>query len=177
MRILPGSIGIVSYDHPQQRCSIDKQIRSAGDLFAGRDDILKEILLKSTDCSPIDIGQILQNIEALHGFDILGVTEKELGATVLTRMKNITHLRLEMEKRGLEIPIQIFGGLDPIMSPLYYLSGADIFDGLSWLRYSYEDNELYYINSKGVVSKGIEMEQRMMWVRNLPRDNYYALKS
>ncbi len=171
----PVPLVLISYDHPQQRCSIDEQIRLAECLFAGRDDVLKELLLKSVDHHPIDIGQISQNIESLHEFDLLGVTEKELGETLLTRMKNIAHLRLEMEKRGLEIPIQVFGGLDPIASPLYYLSGADILDGLSWLRYSYGEGELHYINCKGIVSKGIEIEQRMMWAE-ICQDNYYALK-
>lgn len=171
----PVPMVLISYDHPHHRCSIDEQIQSASDLFAGRDDVLKEVLLKSSDLSPIDIGQIAQCIESLHGLDVLGVTDKELGATVLTRMKNIAHLRLEMEKKGLEVPIHVFGSLDPITSPLYYLSGADIFDGLSWLRYSFWDGELHYINSRGIVSKGIEMEQKEMWVE-ICRDNYYSLK-
>ena len=171
----PVPLVLISYDHPRQRCSIDEQIRSASVLFAGR-DVLKEILLKSSsNSSPIDIGQVSQNIELLHEFDVLGVTEKELGATVLTRMKNIAHLRLEMETRGFEIPIHIFGSLDPITTPLYYLSGADIFDGLSWLRYSFGKGELHYINSKGVVDKGVEMTQAQIWVA-VCRDNYYALK-
>lgn len=170
----PIPLVLISYDHPHQRCSIDEQIHSASDLFAGR-DVLKEILLKSSSRSPIDVGQVSQNIESLREFDVLGMTEKELGATVLTRMKSIAHLRLEMEKVGLQIPIHIFGSLDPITSPLYYLSGADIFDGLSWLRYSFGDGELHYINCKGIVSKGIEVEQRMMWVE-ICQENYYALK-
>jgi hypothetical protein len=106
---------------------------------------------------------------------VLGVTEKELGATVFACMKNIAQLRLEMEKKSLEIPIHIFGSLDPITSPLYYLSGADIFDGLSWLRYSFGNGELHYINTKGIESKGIEMDRKLIWAE-ICRDNYYSLK-
>ena len=34
-------------------------------------------------------------------------------------------------------PIHVWGGLDPISTPLYFFAGADIFDGVSWLRYAY----------------------------------------
>lgn len=171
----PVPLVLISYDHPHHRCSIDAQIRSATDLFSGRDDVLKEILVKSSDFSPLDIGQISQSIESLHDFDVLGVTEKELGTTVFECMKNIAQLRLEMETNSLEIPIHIFGSLDPITSPLYYLSGADIFDGLSWLRYSFGNGELHYINTKGIESKGIEMDRNLIWAE-ICRDNYYSLK-
>lgn len=171
----PVPLVLVSYDHPQHQCSIDEQIRLANNLFAGRDDILKELLLKPPDRALIDIEQVLQSIDSLRGFDMLGITDKELGETMLTRMTNIAHLRLEMERNDLEIPIHIFGSLDPITSPLYYLSGADIFDGISWLRYSFGDGELQYIYSKGIASKGIEMDRTKIWME-VCQKNYYSLK-
>jgi hypothetical protein len=33
----------------------------------------------------------------------------------------------------------VFGGLDPLITPLYFAAGGEIFDGLSWLRYAFKD--------------------------------------
>lgn len=172
----PVPMVLVSYDHPEEERSIADQISYAKDLFFERDIFLKELLLKSSDKNfPINIEEISQNIESLQEFDILGITEKELGDTVLSRMKNIVLIRQELETNGFEIPIHIFGSLDPITSPLYYFSGADIFDGLSWLRYVFANGETHYINSKGIEEKGIEMDHNMIWLECC-RDNYFYLK-
>ena len=31
----------------------------------------------------------------------------------------------------------MFGSLDPVLAPLFHAAGAEIFDGLSWLRFGY----------------------------------------
>ncbi len=49
-------------------------------------------------------------------------------------MQNIAKLRKALDKAGLNIPLHVFGSLDTVTTPLYFLAGADIFDGLTWLR-------------------------------------------
>jgi len=49
-----------------------------------------------------------------------------------------------LDKADSNIPIHVFGSLDPISTPLYFLSGADYFDGLTWLRYAYLDGYAVY---------------------------------
>lgn len=71
-------------------------------------------------------------------FHALGVTEKELGGNFKERMINIARIRKALNGVGLEnMPIHIFGSLDTVSTPLYFVAGADIFDGLTWLRFAY----------------------------------------
>jgi len=56
---------------------------------------------------------------------------------VLDKLRNLVTLRRRLTDAGVDVPIHLFGSLDPVMSPLYFAAGAEIFDGLSWLRYGY----------------------------------------
>ncbi len=85
------------------------------------------------------IDEIIPIIEELHDFDVIGVTEKELGKDLIDRLKLLAKLRLELNRRDVKAPLHVWGGLDPLITPLYFFAGADIFDGVSWLRYAYHD--------------------------------------
>ena len=75
----------------------------------------------------------------LTDFHILGVTEEELGPSLLQRMENIALLRLDCAAAGVDIPIHVFGALDALTTLFYFVAGADVFDGLSWLRYGFTE--------------------------------------
>lgn len=96
----------------------------------------------------VDVGAIAARAADLGRFHILGVTEKELGDSFIARMKSIAQLRLAMDHFGLRrLPIHVFGGLDPMSVCLYFIAGAEIFDGLTWLRYAYAlDTAMYRQN-------------------------------
>lgn len=80
----------------------------------------------------------------LATFDVVGVTEKECGASMADRIRLISELRAMLDDVSPSIPLHIFGGLDPYMTPLYFFAGADIFDGLTWLKYAFQNgNSLY----------------------------------
>lgn len=141
---------LISYDHPTIKEPIQKQVENANDLFNSMEDVLKEILIKPEEYnSDINLENLIENLELLSSFDIIGFTEKELGKSILERMINISRVRKEMEQKEIEIPIHILGSLDPITTPLYYFSGADIFDGLSWLRYLFNNGKTLYNCSFG----------------------------
>jgi len=146
---------IVSYDHPRYRVSIKEQIDAAEKLFNGRRDILTEILLKPETEGQIHIQvpSILQNIEALRNFDIIGLTEKELGSTLLDRLERVAIIRLALDEFKIDKPLHIFGSLDPIICPLFFISGADIFDGLTWLRYGFIDGLAVYEQNYGIITQ------------------------
>lgn len=144
---------IISYDHPKRRKSIKEQIESAEELFNGRKDIITEILLKPETERQIhvQIPSILQNIEALRNFDIIGVTEKDLGSTLLGRLESAAIIRLSLDEFKIDKPLHIFGSLDPMICPLFFISGADIFDGLTWLRYGFIDGLAVYEQNYGIM--------------------------
>jgi hypothetical protein len=147
---------IVSYDNKKP---VQEQIESANDLFINYPDSLHSILLKreKEEQCYININSILSNIQNLGKFDIIGLTEKELGNSLLTRMNNIAIIRQELDNNGINTPLHIFGSLDPVTSPLYFLAGAEIFDGLTWLRYSYLNGIAVYQHNYGAIQTGVSI--------------------
>jgi hypothetical protein len=163
---------LISYDHPLERHTIKEQISEAVLLFKRRKKFSKEILLKSErDKHTIDIDHVIENVESLDQFDIIGMTEKELGSSVLERMLNIAKLRIGMNDSGVIKPIHLFGSLDPITTPLYFFSGADIFDGLSWLRFIFENGNTLYIDSYGPRKYGIQERLEKIWKISMSTNN------
>ena len=142
---------LISYDHPKERLPIPDQIARARQLAPGRTDVLRELLLKPETSlqSRLDITRVISHIHSLSAFDVIGITEKEIGSSLLERMKNIGLLRIALAKAGLETPIHIFGSLDTVTTPMYFLAGADIFDGLTWLRFAFQEGKTLYKQNYG----------------------------
>jgi len=166
---------IISYDHPSERVSLERQIEHANNLFSQKSGIIKEILIKpeSNDSRRVNLKSFFENIDKISDFDILGFTEKELGKSILDRMINIAKIRQKLEEHSIEIPLHIFGSLDTITTPLYYISGADIFDGLSWLRFIFDDGATHYINTFGPEKFGIHENSDGVWIQSVYQNYNY----
>lgn len=102
-------------------------------------------LIKPKAGRRLTIEAVAESAPALAHFDVVGVTEKEAGETFADRLKFIARLRALMDANGVEKPIHVFGGLDPFMTPLYFLAGADIVDGLTWLRMAFTETGARYL--------------------------------
>jgi hypothetical protein len=169
---------LISLDIPSDRKPTEDQIKEAGNLFKGKKNFLKEILIKpqSKSSERINKEDIIRNLKSLSKFDILGFTEKELGFSLLDRMTNLAKIRMAMDDERIEKPIHIFGSLDPITTPLYYMAGADIFDGLSWLRFVFHKGQTYYIDSCGPRRFGIHENVRARWGKNVGCNYTYLMR-
>lgn len=170
----------VSFDHPDDRKSFADQVVDARRLFRKRRQQLTLLLLKpeTKTQTTLDktINSAMADVAELGSFDIIGVTEKELGRKMIDRMSQIAKLRMAMDEAGVKIPLHIFGALDPLSVCLYYISGAEIFDGLSWLRYGYMDGLCIYTHNLGVVDYGLHVPDALVRSRTLS-ENCYALQS
>ncbi|BBG00362.1 hypothetical protein C8E95_5570 [Pseudonocardia autotrophica] len=128
---------VVSYDGPDLAGdTYGEQIRRAQAFFATRTHVASDILLKPTERwhSPRELAPYAPDLVA---FDVVGFTEKELGDSYLARLCTLARLRIVLDEAGVDAPIHLFGALDPLLTPLYFSAGAEIFDGLSWMRYAY----------------------------------------
>lgn len=136
----------VSYDNWDNPKSTIDQIESARELFADFPEAASNFLYKpeSRGSRYIDISELLKYVEKLDSFSILGITEKELGGSILERCQNLLKIRSALNEKGTSIPIHIFGCLDPGLIIAYFLCGADIFDGLAWLRYVFKEGLALY---------------------------------
>ena len=130
---------ITNFDMESQRQPFHKQIQMARLLFETYPQWSHNFLMKpdTSKGSVIDVDRLVPCIDELRGFDVIGVTEKELGKNLIDRLRRLARLRLALSQRKIHSPIHVWGGLDPLLTPLYFFAGADIFDGVSWLRYVY----------------------------------------
>jgi hypothetical protein len=159
----------VSFDHPKARRSLPAQIDAANGLFKRLHGVVREILLKApakAGDGVLDIDRVTPLVQDLTRFDVIAVTEKELGLSVFDRMRAIAKLRRALDHARLTTPIHVFGSLDTISTPLYFLAGADIFDGLTWLRYTYHEGFTCYAANTGVLRHSAEMSQSIVQVRS-----------
>ncbi len=166
----------VSYDHPDERLPLGDQIERATSLFTGR-NVVRELLIKpeSKTHTRVDIDAVVSHAGNLSDFDVIGFTEKELGYSLFRRMVNIARVRGALTKAGLTTPIHIFGSLDTISTPHYFLAGADIFDGLTWLRYAYWRGQAIYTHDFASLEIGSRVNDELVPPR-VWFNNYYHLQ-
>lgn len=135
---------VVAWDHTG---TYEEQIDAAQQFFgaAGRDRFASSILLKPcrTRQHHDDFAEVSSALAArLRAFKVVGVTEKELGNSLVRRLVTLARLRMLLDDASVDAPIHVFGGLDPLFTPLYFAAGAEIFDGLSWLRYAFSEGQV-----------------------------------
>jgi hypothetical protein len=129
---------LISYDDSENYESTLRQIEIAKSFFQKYPNYASNFLCKpETSESPlINFDSLFEHTHHLASFSILGITEKELGTSILERCCNLLKIRSILNKQGIQIPIHVLGCLDPILIISYFFCGADIFDGLAWLRYA-----------------------------------------
>jgi hypothetical protein len=164
----------ISFD---QNIEFLNQVEDAQKLAAAFPKQLSSFLIKpeKKENITIPLKSIYPHIEELKHFDIIGVTEKELGHSILARMQNIAEFRMALDKAGIIAPIHIFGSLDPVTTCLYFLSGAEIFDGLTWSKFSYWNGLAAYKPNYGACEIGINIGDDQVITKTL-FDNLYYLK-
>lgn len=171
---------LVSYDSPAKHSSVTDQLRSALRLKHDFPLFPHELLIKpERKRAPMEIGEILPKIlKDLGNFAVLGFTEYELDDRIIGRMQKIAQVRKMLDDAGIDIPIHIFGSLDTFSTALYFLSGAEIFDGLTWLRFGFFNGQTIYKHNYGAMKnvngllRKTEDLSHSMW-----KDNYYYLEA
>lgn len=121
---------VVSFD---SYAPLKEQIERALADFRNAPDAASDFLLKPEVAGQIHDSLVLTKAQVAN-FDIIGVTERELGHSVISRCRALFRLRASLTTAGLSTPIHVFGSITPAAVTTYFLCGADIFDGLNWLR-------------------------------------------
>jgi len=156
----------VNFDHGKVRKPLKVQIATAHKLLKKYPDQLHDVILKPEKKTQlyIQLSSVLSLASELGKFHIIGFTEKELGNSILNRMEMIARIRSALDEANVSAPIHVFGSLDPVSSCLYFLAGAEIFDGLTWLRYSYLNGMAVYVQNFGAVE--LDVNERDKTVRD-----------
>ena len=178
----PGAI--VNYDLNADQLSDPKemsygaQIARAREFFAAHSGPASVCLLKPEHSGGfIDCTQLSSVAAELKEFDIVAITEKELGNTLRQRFDQLADLHRLLKDRGVRAPIHVFGGLDPSLTPIYVACGAEIVDGVGWLRYSYSDEDTAtYIESRPLLTHDLDSRVPIRLFKTLS-DNLTYLRS
>jgi hypothetical protein len=160
---------IANYDWGTKGKPLTEQILAAQELFGHYPRFMHNFLMKphTKGRQYLDPDEIARHAGKLARFNIVGVTEKELGKGILERLVNLTKVRAALDRKGVRSPLHVWGGLDPVLTPMYFFAGAEIFDGLSWLRYAYHAGVAVYRDSCAVLDPDIGIETRQDHARAL----------
>lgn len=134
---------LISLDDPS--LPLDEQVRLGLRLFdeVGIPGVRRDLLVHPCGMAPPQLAQAI--VERSSEFDILGVTEKDIGEPWFLAAAFLRDLRDQLDSRlDRYLPIHVFGCLDPRTLPYLFFAGADIFDGLAWMRYYFRDGHAYY---------------------------------
>ncbi len=137
---------LVSYDKPYDLISVKQQLERALHLYAKvKGTYTKDILIHvPNNIDPYVLAETLKPYTS--EFQILGLTEKEIAPTWAHGVYFINRLRAALSAFDMEryIPIHVFGCFDLKTVIRFALAGADIFDGLTWLRHLFLNGETLY---------------------------------
>ena len=148
----------VNFDFPpDERGDFAQQRARAQQFFARYPHLKSDFLIKPEPGSRfIDVLRLVPEASNLRPFDVIGVTDKELGQSLLSRLVTLARMRKTLDDSGVDAPIHVFGALDPLISPLYFMVGGEIFDGLSWIRYAYVDGVAVHQDAMTVLKRNID---------------------
>ncbi len=170
-------LAIVNFD---MAAPFAEQISSAQRLFAQNESRASVMLIKPEPTREfIEDAALGAVAPKLRGFDVIAVTEKELGNTLLERLRMVVRLRRLFDRCQVDAPLHIFGGLDPLLTPLYVACGAEIVDGVGWLRYAYLDDGAHHLETRAVVDLDLDLRvperlfttvnRNLLYLRDLKR--------
>ena len=125
----------VSFD---RHCQLESQIEGASEDMSIAQTASFDFLIKPhSDQQLVNVAELSRHVEQLSQFPVIGVTAREIGYSFLNRCRSIVTLRTILDESQLAIPIHVFGAIRPFEILTFFLCGADIFDGLDWLRFEF----------------------------------------
>jgi len=150
---------LVTFDYNLRENPYERQLAEASALCDKYPQYDWDFLVKPEGPShhEVNIDAVVSRLDTLQRFAAIGFVEDELGSSIWSRAISIRRLRRRLIEQGLDIPIHIFGCLDPLRIPVYVLSGADIFDGLEWLRSAFTEAGLVRFSSLAMNDGDIDM--------------------
>ena len=126
---------LVNYDCP---APIGQQIKHAVEDFSHAPHAASDFLVKpESPARLVNVARLARYSDELKQFNMVGITDMEAGDSLKKRCSMVVMLRNTLDDAGLDLPIHVFGALKPIEVLTYFFCGADVFDGLSWLRFSF----------------------------------------
>ena len=126
------NIILVNYDWYEP---LSVQISRAADDFSRAPHAASDFLIKpEAPARLVNIARLARYTGELSQFDVIGITAREAGDSLIRRCRTLVTLRDILGDGNLDLPIHVFGAITPMEVMAYFFCGADVFDGLDWLR-------------------------------------------
>lgn len=173
LRRWPERLPIIAVNSDCEDADLGKQVQSALSLPVARTSGRLLLLKPESSANPADpsanlsaiVAQIPDHVSSLKELSAIGLTEKEAGTSFVQRVAQIKLLRQVLDECELsQMPIHVFGGLDPLRTYYYFLAGADIFDGTSWLRFAFQNGQAVYLDAHASVAYPDENIEWAEWL-------------
>ena len=133
-----GNVILVNFDHVGR---MEDQMAAAFEDFSRAPQAATDFLVKPTDVTAlVNLAGLSKHQKTLGEFSVIGITAREIGSSFLKRCRAVVTLRDLLDGAELETPIHVFGAISPYEVLTYFFCGADIFDGLNWLRLAFRDH-------------------------------------
>ena len=114
------------------------QIARAADDFSRAPHAAGDFLVKpEAPARLVNVARLARYTEELRHFDVIGITAREAGDNLIQRCRTVVTLRDVLGDGNPHLPIHVFGAITPMEAMAYFLCGADVFDGLDWLRFAF----------------------------------------
>ena len=160
---------LVNYDTPGP---LVDQINRALEDFSHATQAAKDLLVKPEPPDRlINVARLIENTHKLGQFDLIGLTAREAGISLVQRCRAIVTLRKALTAAELGTPIHVFGAITPAEVMTYFFCGADVFDGLNWLRLSFRQETpvpieqlSFNVHNRGLADHEIHTAE---WASNL----------
>ena len=132
-----GNSVVVNFDEVGD---LENQVLNALEDFSLVPYAASDFLVKPTyESEWVNLPKLGLYLDRLVEVDVIGITAREAGDSLITRCSSIVMLRDMLNRSGLGTPIHIFGAINPYELLAYFFCGADVFDGLNWLRCSFRN--------------------------------------
>lgn len=152
-RLPPGPRYVLcSYDYDVEM-KAEKQLERAIKLQDANPDHAIDFLMKPERGWVCEPSTWEPHADKMARFDVVGVVEEELGSSPLERLRNIAAFRSMLDQNGIEAPFHVFGCLKPSLTVAYARAGAEVFDGLGWMRHAFDRGLTKHIDDYRLAQK------------------------
>ena len=128
---------LVNYDGYEP---LEEQIRRAEEDFSHAPHTANDFLLKpESPARLVNVTRVAKHVDELAQFDIIGIAAREAGDSLTQRCRTVVTLRDTLDDANINLPIHVFGAITPLEVLTYFFCGADVFDGLNWLRLAFRE--------------------------------------
>ena len=92
------------------------------------------ITIPIVHAAPKEFPSVVRKVVEGVNAEIVGITERELGYSLLERAAMLRMVRKELDKTKKNVAIHLLGTGNPTSLLTYFLCGADFFDALEWCK-------------------------------------------